>query len=865
MSAEILATKLFIPPLRPDVVPRPHLVERLHTGMKRKLTLLSTPAGFGKTTLLCEWIERRRIPAAWISLDAGDNAQGRFLTYLAAALQLSIETPWAQAWPIEFINRIAAHAPQVLILDDYHVIHEQTMHDTVIFLIEHMPPQLHLVIATRTDPPFPLGQLRARQQLNEFHAHDLRFSRAEAARFLNEIAALELSDAHVAALEQRTEGWIAGLQLASLALTGRSDAGRFVQSFVGSHRYVLDYLADEVLDRQPEPVQTFLLKTSILERMTAGLCTALTDQAGGQAMLDMLERENMFIVPLDDERRWYRYHQLFSDLLRFRLQTAMPALVGDLHRRAAAWYTRNGQAYEALGHALAAHDHALALRIVQEASPVLAMRGDMNTLLDWLDSLPKNLAGASPNLWLIRGWAHLFMLDIGAVESDLQQVLPVVQAARDLPAPEADSILGQINALQAFVEVYRGNPEHAIELALDALKRLPESEMIGRYAVYAALGDAYRDLDDFALASHIYGEAVKSFARINQPIASQAIHMDLARLVVKMGQAQQAEEICQQVLAESNDPYHPSFPAAQAAVLLGDILRERNELQKAHAVLTAGIQQCRVGGYARYLVTGHIVLGRVYYAQRNLGAMEQALAAAAQAARESGVESLSQMAALYRVRLSAYADAETWAQNFETKLQAPPNIRQEEASLTLTRILAKSQNKAALKKGLALLEKLQSAANRSERVGSLIEIKIVQALTLYAQGRVTEALATLNHALRLAEPQGYVRLFVDEGAAMAELLRIASRSGAQREYAGRLLKIMQTAQAPAPPPLSEALTEREIEILRLIDAGLSNQQIAQALCVSLSTVKTHVTHLLGKLGAASRTQAVVLGRERGLL
>jgi LuxR family maltose regulon positive regulatory protein len=865
----------------------------LQAGLSRRLTLISAPAGFGKTTLLCEWLNQASLPAAWVSLDEGDNEPRRFLAYLTAALRHAYDVTESDAQalamspihdtPVELpltalINDFAAapatqeSPPRILVLDDYHFIHSPAVHQAMTYLLEHMPQHMHLIITSRTDPPLPLPRLRARGQLNELRSQDLRFTRDEAAAFLNEIRDLRLSPEQVAALEGRTEGWIAGLRLAALAMSGRSDVEHFVRAFTGSHRYILDYLVDEVFQRQPEAVQEFLLKTSVLDRMTASLCDAVTGQADGHAMLDLLERENIFVVSMDDQRRWYRYHHLFADLLRDRLERALPDAVPDLQQCASRWHAEHDQTYEAIGYALAAKDYPLAIQLVEQASPALPMRGEVGTLLNWLNAFPPDVARASPRLMLISAWACLFKADVEAVEARVQDALHALHLDDKWPEglpPDVDEMLGQINALRAFAAVYRGQPDRAVALAENALGRLRQSDTVGRSSLLAALGDAHRDVDNFAAASQAYSEAAKVAGAIGQPVAGMALRMDLARLLVKMGQLRQAEEISREALDWGGGRYRPLFPVAQAHVLMGDLLRERNELDRAEETLSAGIRQCELGGYMRYLVTGYVTLARVKHVRGDLGSAMQTINEAGRVAEKSGVDQLIALVGLHRARLDLAAgdaaSAMKWAQR--SGLAAADAIRypREDEYLTLARILVEQSRRSsatgALDSVAQLLSRLLAAAEKSGRQGSVIEILLLQALS-----RPQDGLTPLRRALSLAEPEGYARLFVDEGPPMADLLLSAAQQGQHFDYISRLLKIFRadTPSAGA-TQLADPLTGRELEVLRLLAVGRTNQEIADQLVVSLSTVKTHITRIYDKLDAGNRMQAVARAREWGLL
>jgi LuxR family maltose regulon positive regulatory protein len=887
VSNPLLTAKLQIPLLRTRYVPRPRLLSLLQEGLQRRLTLLTTPPGFGKTTLLSEWLKESSLPAAWVTLDEADNDHGRFIGYVMAALgnlNLGLEQPLqdisqsaAQGIPLEpqmtvllngFASMSITSTPIILVLDDYHVIENQAIHDSMTFALEYIPQNVHIYIASRSAPPLPLSRWRTRNQLNELRSEDLRFTRAEAEAFLNQSNGLGLSSTHIAALDDRTEGWIAGLQLAALALSGHSDIERFIRDFTGSHRFVLDYLADEVFSRQSEATCDFLMKTSILERMNAGLCDAVTESANGRAMLEQLERENLFVVPLDNQRQWYRYHHLFAELLKNRLEQRSSEEISALHRKAAFWFDAHDQPYEAISHALEAEEYDLAIGMMVKATPVLAMRGEVNTLVKWLDRLPRELKLTNPRISLMYAWARFFMTEIESVQPHLEQALSALGLGvaalehwDENTLPKQVDMLAQAYALRTFVAVNQGEPERGIQIARDALAHVPADDRLSRFAILAALGDACRDADHFAAASQAYSEALRISEVIDQYAASLTMRMDLARLRLKMGQLRHAEAICREVLNSDSEQQHPLFPVAQAYTLLGDIQRERNEFDAAEQTLNAGIRQCEWAGYQRYLVYCHVSTARLKFAQGHAAQMERSFESAERTAALSGSEPLLDWVRQFRARLLP-TDFENWLANSKLSLDDNAPFQREDEYLTLVRLHLQRMRQARptdLRLVLRFLEQLLTPAQESARIGSVIEILLLQSLTLHLLGQVPEALQKFNQSLTLAEPEGYTRLFLDEGAPAAELLVLAIQNNLHPEYANRLLALMKSSQPVG--DLSEPLTEREGEVLRLLATGLSNQEIAERLVISLSTIKTHVTRIYGKLGVTSRTLAILRAQE----
>ena len=930
----LLATKLYIPQPRPNFVPRPRLTQRLNQGVTRKLTLISAPAGFGKTTLLGEWIPHNERRVAWLSLEEGDNDPTRFWAYFVAALRtlhtglgddalslLYAQQP--QPLPIEsvltvLVNEIAAFPDEfALVLDDYHAIESQAIHNALSFLLDHLPVNAHLVIATRAEPPLPLARLRIRGELTELRATDLRFTLEETAAFLNEMMGLGLSAKDVAALEARTEGWIASLQAAGLSMQGRDPerVSDFIQAFTGSHRYILDYLAEEVLHQQPESIQTFLMETAVLDRLTGESCNAVTSQDDGQAVLEGLEEANLFILPLDDRRRWYRYHHLFADFLRDRLDHVQGDRLPELHRRAARWYEGEGLIAEAVGHALVAGDFELAANLMERIAGNLFARGELATLLGWLNALPEVEVRARPRLGLTHVWALLFNGQLDAAESRLADVERVFAAGekgstapstfgeaempvlveREEPALSQE-MLGEAVAVRSLVACWRGEVSRAVELSRQALKYVPEGDLFlrGLMAVNIALNlaDTYGSIADVEEASLALGEA----ARINQETGSVYAALPtlalLAELQVARGQLHQAAETLRQALhLEAERGKGPMLFTGVASISLGTVLYEWNDMDGAARYLKEGIDP-EEGKDAAALSTGYISLARVSQAQGDIDGALSMIEKADQLARRSNmVWALSQVQAakarLWQSPAGANLGAAAhWAQECGLDVGDEIGYRREGAYFTLARVLIalgrEQPDGSHLRKALGLLEWLEEMTEGAGLAGSVIEILALKALALNAQGDTAQATSVLERALALAEPEGYIRLFVDEGAPMAALLskilaqpRVVRDEGkrkgyqaASRDYVSKLLGAFGEGArltAPVAQPLVESLTERELEVLRLIAAGLSNQEIAQELIITVGTVKRHVHNIYGKLGVQNRIQAAARANQLNLL
>jgi LuxR family transcriptional regulator, maltose regulon positive regulatory protein len=851
------------------------LGELLNEGMGRKLTLVCAPAGFGKTTLLSEW---RMIhlgseyPLTWVSLEETDNDPSRFLSYLVAALQtieadigesvlVALRSP--QPPPIEWvlatlINGIAA-IPEgfALVLDDYHVIQAQPIHDAVTFLLEHVPPQMHLVIASRTDPPLPLARLRAQSQMTELRAADLRFTPEEAAFFLNDSMGLDLATRDVEALERRTEGWIAGLQLAAFSMQGREDPSAFIEAFTGSNRYVLDYLVEEVLARQPEPVTSFLLRTSILDRMSGELCEAVMQEDGGQEMLEALERENLFVFALDEERRWYRYHHLFAEVLRHHLRRSQPDLVPELHRRAAEWCEQDGLIDEAIKHALAAGDAERAARLVEGSAGEMLARGEVSLLVGWAEALPEELLRSRPRLCIPYAWA---LLITGRLEDAEERARDAERAAG------TGALSGEVTTLRANLIRARGDVPGSIELSREALELLPEDNFALRGVISLNLGGAYWMTGDLQAAKEAFAEASAASQRAGNTYVALLAMRVVAEIEKVGGHLHRAADLYREALriAEAQ----PSPAAGLAHVGMGELLYEWNDLDGAMHHLTRGIDLGKRSGSLDILFTGRAALALVRQAMGDARGALEMIQEGEQAARNTNLptQMLDQLAGFgARVRL-AQGDVSTAARLLQQRGISTDDAvdhQNELEHLVLARVLlARGEVHAALD----LLEQLRGAAEATGRIGSTIKVLVLQALAYAAQDDEARAVAALERSLELAEPESYARTFLDEGAPMATLLHHAAAKGLSPGYASHLLKAFGSPAERQPAgSLSEPLSQRELEVLRLVAAGMSNAEISRTLFVALSTVKKHLNNIYRKLGTNRRTRAVARARELDLL
>ncbi len=885
MPAPILATKLYIPPSRQRVVLRPRLVERLNEGLAagHRLTLVSAPAGFGKTTLVSDWVAGCGRPVAWLSLDEGDSDPSRFLTYLIAALQTvatgigegvltllqSPQPPPPESTLTALLNDVAAiPSDVVLVLDDYHVVDAKPVDDALAFLVEHQPPQLHLVVATREDPALPLARLRARGQLTELRAADLRFTPSEAADFLNLVMGLNLTADDIAALETRTEGWIAGLQLAAISLQGREDVAGFIASFAGSHHFVLDYLVEEVLQRQPDPVQTFLLRTSILDRLCGPLCDAvlLDASASGQETLEYLDRANLFIVPLDNERRWYRYHHLFAELLRQRLHQSLASSGGDegrsvaeYHIRASQWYEDNALEIEAFHHAAAANDIERAERLIAGGRIPQHSRAAVTAVFDWLDSLPRTVLDARPWLWVRSATVALNAGRTTGVEEKLQAAEEALQHA-DLDDKTRD-LIGQIAAVRATLALANYQPEAMINQAHRALEYLHPDNLPSRGRALRTLGFAYQLQGDRAAARQAYTEARairQTPGNINLTVSATT---GLGNVQESENQLYQAAETyrCSLQLLGDQAPSN----ADQEFIGLARIFYEWNDLDAAEQYGQQSLQLARqyVGAIDRFILC-EVFLARLKLARRDVAGAAAMLAETEQSVRQNGfVRRMPEVAAAQVLTLLQQGD-----------VAAAAHVAQaHDLPLSQARVhLAQGDPTAAL----AVLEPYRRQMAEKAWADEELKALVLLAVALDARGERAEAVEVLDEALALAEPGGFIRIFVDEGAPMARLLRESLSRGVRPEYVRRLLaafpfddadRAASPAARVAGSRLAEPLSGRELEVLALIAKGLTNQEIAARLYLSLHTVKAHARTIYAKLGVSSRTQAVARGRALGYL
>lgn len=895
VSTPILTTKLYIPPTRPDLVPRPRLIERLNDGLHRKLTLISAPAGFGKTTLVSDWLRQIDLPAAWLSLDEGDNDPTRFLTYFIAALRQvdseigqtaqsmlqSHQPPPAAALMTALINDIVAFSNKiVLVLDDYQAIQSSAMHQAVTFLLEHQPAPLHLLITSRTEPPLPLPRLRARGQLLELGIDTLRFSLAEAEGFLNQVLGLTLSAEDVATLHTRTEGWATGLQLAALALqapVGRPAATtitRFIADFSGKDRYVGEYLLEEVFRRQDEKIQTFLLQTSILGQLTGALCDHVTGQSDGREMLARLVKANLFIVPLDNEGRWYRYHPLFVDFLKAQLQLYDSQLEPVLHCRAAEWYVEQDLTDQAIGHTLAAKDFDQAARLIEQiTTEKLWWEGEFITLASWLNALPNEQVSVRLHLVLAQAWVLLMS---GQEREKLAGILQQLEASLKANSLNikttvkredslgSDRIKGEIATLLAEDALTQNDLPRALTLSQQALALLPEAELTFRSMATQIQGYVYRLTGQVEQASQALIEAGHSSRQAGNVTVATFALSDLGEVQLMQGQLHQADQTYRQTLELAAEHNAWPFPPTSAAYIgLGNLLYEWNELERAGQHLQKAVDLSQQGGYAGITVRAYLSLAQLKQSQGKGDERFEMLTRAKKLIQKYPSARMDSYFTLTQVRLwllageDERAAASRWADVYEQNLDttSPPSTYLEfREQITLARVRLTQH-----KPDHGLLAALLQQAEAAGWTWSVIEILILQALARQMENDLPVAMSALVRALSLAEPENYIRLFVGEGAPMIRLLQKAVSYGATSEYVGRLqASFMPSIEGTAPEaqPLLEPLTKRELEVLKLMAAGLSNREIANDLVIAMGTVAKYSNNIYSKLAVTNRTQAV---------
>jgi LuxR family maltose regulon positive regulatory protein len=940
MTTGLLASKLYFPPHRPDLVPRPHLLEILDAGLSGKLTLVSAPAGFGKTTVVSEWLRDRGHLTAWLSLDKNDNDLSRFLIYLIAALQridseigVDIQAALEESLSPHFeilLTRLISQIERlpdrsVIVLEDYHLVDSKPVHDVINFLIEYLPPTIHLVISGRTDPPLPISRLRVQGEVNEVRTSQLRFSKKEVAAFLNNQMGLDLSSDDIAALEARTEGWIASLKLAALSMQGRDDWPEFIAEFSGSHRYVIDYLVDEVMARQPEEVQTFLRRTSILERLTAPLCdvivhtlersnvSTLSPSEGGvfsdspdqpsnvqtfkrsNEILDYLDRSNLFLILLDDHREWYRYHHLFADFLSQRLREYEPDRIPELHRRASQWYEKEGLVDEAIQHALAAGDWEGAARLVDGIAADLVVRRESYKLVKFVEQLPSDLCQGYPMLCIWHAWALLYMGQMEMVEPALTLIEANQKKAPGVP------YLGYVTTVRAVLANQEGDLLRSINLSEQALEEMSNAlpdriTLIFRGSTTIWLGVNHRLLGNFDKATQLFMEAAETNQKAGNFYAALLSFELLAELAVIRGQLHQALDLYRSGLKLAHNwkdtegkPQGSLIAAAGPQLGLGMVLYQLNDLDGSAAYIQRSADLFGLGDIWGKK-DAYAMLAYLRQAQGEFEVSAELLSKViaikdtitVRRSSTTDLPSLVKLAVLLsRARpemahlltdVSRRVEKLGVAANDEVDFSSPADYPREFDYSELACLLI-AEDRAA--EALPLLTRLLEAAITMERHGDEIRYLVMIALAQHALGNTQTALDSLGRSLTLAEPQGYVRLFIDEGPPMAKLLNFSISQNIAPDYASKLLAAFPEDALSAVPIageltvdtqiLVESLSQREIEVLRLMAEGHKYKEIAERLVVSINTVRHHTRNVYGKLDVNNRTQAIGRAQELNLL
>jgi LuxR family maltose regulon positive regulatory protein len=919
MAFSLLSTKLYIPPFRPGAVARPHLIEKLFSGFQHpgSFTLLSGPAGFGKTTLLSEFVAQIPQPAAWLSLDEGDSEPNRFWTYLITACQSVLEgvgeaaldllrTPQPlpeDTIPTLLINDLTNQDQTlVLVLDDYHTIQNPSLHAGILFLLDHLPRNLHLVVSTRSDPPWPLARYRARNQLIEIRAQDLRFGLAEAAEFLNHTMGLTLSIEELAALEERTEGWVAGLQLAALSMQGRSDIGAFIQAFTGSHVYIAEYLVDEVLQRQSAEMQAFLLQTSILERLNVKLCEAVTGCQDGQGSLKALQQANIFIIPLDDEGQWFRYHHLFTDLLKARLQSGLTkAAIGELHQRAAVWYEQNGMMAEAVEHALAAADYADGVRLIETVALPMILQGHVRTVERWLQGIPAVYFEKNPRLNMAYAWMNL-------LRGTPLQAVPFIDRLRILFSTlgaDADDPTLQVEwlAVQSEQLISQGKPEESRALAIQAQRMLPEVDTIIRSMIYVTLAKAYQVTLDYDRAAEVFQMIVQDARRSGDITFEVLGTAGQAQMVLKQGRLHQTHKIVSEgirrlKLSGKKVPFSATLYGE-----LGQVYYHWRQFDPAREYMRCSMEISGKSGYSDPEIYFHLTLSKICQMEGDLdgavremekashlaGILPPAMIRANVIAQQVWVDLATDRPAAAEHLLEA--EGFSFGGLFGFPALAPGTPVTLEAGLlynsafrTLLSRAKRERDSANLNHAIDLAERVIAGELRCQNLPVALETLLLLSQMYAVLGDPLQSLAVAARALELAEPEGFISSFIEEGKPiadiLADLLKDPRPGKAPRAYIQAILaafphptdpgdEISETAavklHTDTISALVEPLTARELEVLRLIAEGDSNQTIAAKLVITVSAVKKHTGNIYSKLAVGSRTQAISRARQLGLL
>ena len=891
MQTTILSTKLYTPPSRETLIARSRLTAILSNALPKGFTLVSAPAGYGKTTMVSSWLRETGSISAWLSLEESDNDPVTFLQYLLTALQKVVPSirfdlldlvegcqPAAlQALMNILINEIARYDGQfVLVLDDFHLVQDQSVLDVVAFLIEHIPArQMHLVLISRTDPALPLSRLRARSQMVEIRADQLRFTPDEVAALVNGVMGFNLSTDEISAMYVRTEGWAAALQLAGLSMQDCQDIPGFITAFSGSHHYIVDYLADEVLKHQDESTRSFLLQTSILTRMCASLCNSLLEVKAdghsleGQSMLETLERMNLFIIPLDEERRWYRYHHLFADVLHRRLEYQYPELLPALYQRASTWYEKNGLIAEAIQYALSSGDLERVSQLVEQNGCYLLMSGEVFTLVKWIETV-ESYFPAHPWLVIQKGWALTLAGRMQPAEQAFQVADSLVSAMS--PTPEVDTMVGTISAGRAFCADVLGDNTMAARLAQQALDLLPDTDPMSQSMRSVATGTLAKTIfvsGDLDHAKQIYERALEIGRAANNVEMIINTNADIGNILIEQGKLGQAERLLLEILPMTVRTDGQRLPlSARIFSDLSKVYYEWNKLEQAAHFVHQCLEVSQQWGNIEMQASGCLMRARIELAHANLEKVRAYLHTAEHINRDN------QLAPWNSIRIEAYLEhfwllqgsLEKVSQRLKASSINPADeityLHEPRYLILLRWLLTDGDYEAAL--GLA--QRMLKKANDGQRMLRVVELMVLQSLAYQGMKDIISAGSTLERAVSLAQPEGYKRVFLDEGERLVKLLHLVKSTQDATRYANELLEVLSPATGLAPGPaqlLIEPLSGREIEVLMLIETGLSNHEIASKLFISITTVKRHISNIYAKLDVKTRTQAVARGRELG--
>jgi LuxR family maltose regulon positive regulatory protein len=882
MSRPLLKTKLFIPSLVSGFVARPSLSAELDAGLDKRLSLVAAPAGFGKTTFISSWVRNIEYPVVWISLDEADNDPAVFWAYVVTGFQRALSDDGSNMGQIttdqltptkttltHLINSLAENKGKViLVLDDYHLISNPHIHEDLTFLIDNQPLSLHIVLITRADPPLPISRLRGRGLLTELRATDLRFTNEETTTFFNRIMGLELAPADIATLEERTEGWAIGLQLAAISMQGRQNISEFVDAFSGGHHYVLEYLTDEIVGKLSKARRVFLLKTSILRRMCGPLCDYILDTNDSSEVLADLQRENLFITSLDDEYYWYRYNHLFVDLLGNILRKEFSQdEIFALHRKASQWHQENGFHRDAIEHAMLAQDFEWAAGLMEKAASATMIDGRLTTLLRWVDSLPESLLGIRPRLRFYKAWA----LSLSGQPQTAETILLDAKSSLDcLPdSPDNLALRGELAALLTGIITYTNDPQRILQEAEEALTYLPEDSIIPHARVRIAQGTAYAYSDEFEGAIQLYQQARDLALRAKNPfLAAAAIEMIAGVQIFHLGQLHKAQRNLQQILAlgKTQDGTYLAFTGT-AHILLAETNLEWNNLEVASRYLAKGFELLQQGGIGYCLTHAYCTKARLMLSKGKIENANKALQSANQATQTSPLMHILVHNISCQVKLALYLGdnqtASKWAEGEKSVL--PDNLPiylQEVLQISKARVY---YAQGALDNSIEILDRILPHTEASGRLAHATEICLLKAIVFQEQGKSAAAIESLERSLSLSIPESYTRLYLEAGSPAKILLQSAKSKGIYPEYVHKILTSFdtQTALTKLPKRIAhlDRLTERECEILTLISVGYSNQQIANELVITLNTVKKHVSNIYDKLGVKNRAQAIAKGRE----